>query len=379
MPNGTTAEVQIVSPEVQKITDKTHQYYTLGRNYPEGSPQRAWYWDQAAAMHMQALEKFQARTAAEQLAATLPPGQRVVLKNGQTGKIVGFTNKLDRVVVRTRKGLRTVKPEQIQAQISRFNSTPARLAGRVPTEKVQKFKDAFVWIPPQGIADVAAKVESSIEVGKEGLPDVVWGNQPLGHLVWHWKAPLEEPFTGVFLGCAAALDVAGRLEESAGDLRRNGRLNEAAAAEKTAQHLRRVAEKSRGVALALRTGEEAHDLITSREERLHVIQNRVGDGDIDQHANFAKLWMEPEFQKATRQLNRRGYRNNPPSITLEAATKLLLGEGEMMGLSEPEQVSAIKKYLRSIKEHWGPDAADDLKLVTEPKYHTIFEEVKREP
>jgi hypothetical protein len=50
-----------------------------------------------------------------------------------------------------------------------------------------------------------------------------------------------------------------------------------------------------------------------------------------------------------------------------------------MGLSEPEQVSAIKKYLRSIKEHWGPDAADDLKLVTEPKYHTIFEEVKREP
>jgi hypothetical protein len=121
MPNGTTAEVQIVSPEVQKITDKTHQYYTLGRNYPEGSPQRAWYWDQAAAMHMQALEKFQARTAAEQLAATLPPGQRVVLKNGQTGKIVGFTNKLDRVVVRTSKGLKTVKPADVTPLITRMD------------------------------------------------------------------------------------------------------------------------------------------------------------------------------------------------------------------------------------------------------------------
>jgi hypothetical protein len=72
-------------------------------------------------MHMQALEKYHARVAAEQAAAALAPGQRVVLKNGQTGKIVGFTNKLDRVVVRTRKGLKTVKPADVTPLITRMD------------------------------------------------------------------------------------------------------------------------------------------------------------------------------------------------------------------------------------------------------------------
>jgi hypothetical protein len=113
LPNGSTAEVQIVAREVQKITDRTHQYYTLGRNYAEGKPERAYYWEQAAALNRQALEQYHARVAAEKAAENLAPRQRVVLKDGQTGKIVGFSNKFDRVTVRTRKGLRTVKPAAV--------------------------------------------------------------------------------------------------------------------------------------------------------------------------------------------------------------------------------------------------------------------------
>jgi len=61
MPNGGTAEVQIVSPEIQAITDQTHRLYTLGRRFPEGSADRAWYWNEAAAMHRAALERFARR------------------------------------------------------------------------------------------------------------------------------------------------------------------------------------------------------------------------------------------------------------------------------------------------------------------------------
>src|SRR5262249_24529801 len=68
MPNGGTAEVQIVTPEIQAITDRTHRLYTLGRKFPEGSAERAWWWNQAAAMHLAALARFIRRNAAAPLA-----------------------------------------------------------------------------------------------------------------------------------------------------------------------------------------------------------------------------------------------------------------------------------------------------------------------
>jgi hypothetical protein len=60
---------------------------------------------------------------------------------------------------------------------------------------------------------------------------------------------------------------------------------------------------------------------------------------------------------------------------MEASIKLLLGQGESLGLNGIEQQSAIRKYLRSIIHINGLNAAEDLKLVAEPKYHTIFDEV----
>lgn len=123
MRNGSTAEVQIVAPEIQKKTDLTHRLYTLGRNHPEGSPERAYYWDQAAAIHTQALEGFKARNAQEQLVNQLALGQRVVLTDGKTGKIVGFADKTGRIVVRTSKGLRTVKAQDV---LSRIELAPKR-------------------------------------------------------------------------------------------------------------------------------------------------------------------------------------------------------------------------------------------------------------
>src|SRR5579864_6609035 len=76
MPNGGTAEVQIVTPEIQAITDQTHRLYTQGRNFPEGSPERAHYWGQAAVMHQQALEKFLARNEQPAGTTTFAPGDR---------------------------------------------------------------------------------------------------------------------------------------------------------------------------------------------------------------------------------------------------------------------------------------------------------------
>lgn len=64
MPNGGTAEVQIVTPEIQAVTDRTHRLYTEGRKFPEGSKGRAWYWGEAAKMHVAALRRFIARQQA---------------------------------------------------------------------------------------------------------------------------------------------------------------------------------------------------------------------------------------------------------------------------------------------------------------------------
>jgi hypothetical protein len=379
LPNGSTAEVQIVAREVQKITDRTHQYYTLGRNYAEGKPERAYYWEQAAALNRQALEQYHARVAAEKAAEGLAPGQRVVLTNGLTGKIVDIVRKLNRFLVRTSKGLRTVGPEQIQAQIQPFNRAVARLAERVPSEKVQKLIGAFIHLRPDAVLDVAARVESSLERGTGKLPDLVWVNHPVAHLIWDCVLDRSDPpFIGAHLERELGESVVLFFDRQAEKLERQGRGPEAQAARQVARDIRQTMAKDGSTAIVMRTGDEQYDALTGREERAHVIQQSIGSGNIYRHANLARLWLEPEFRKATQNLLTRGYRNNPPTITLEAATKLLLGEGDTMGLTDAEQVSAIRKYLQDIKEHWGPDAADDLMLVAEPKYHKIFIEVKHE-
>ena len=123
MPNGATAEVQIVTPEVQAITDQTHALYTAGRRFPEGSADRAWYWNYAARMHRAALEKFSARNA-NPATAMLAPGEQVMLRNGEPGTIESVEPKLNRVVVRTGSGLRTVRPSDLASSATR----PVRVA-----------------------------------------------------------------------------------------------------------------------------------------------------------------------------------------------------------------------------------------------------------
>lgn len=372
MANGGTAEVQIVTPEVQAITDQTHALYTAGRRFAEGSADRAWYWNHASEMHREALNKFFARDAEPSATTALTSGQQVILNTGEPGTIEGFFPNLNRVVVNTRNGWKTVRPEAIRPQ------TPLqRLTGRLPSETVQKFVDAFVPLTPEETLNVAAKVSSFVEKGDGKLPDLLWTNHPVVHLIWLWEPTSGQPFTGVFLHPTDVVKFVKKFEAAARDLRNAGRHKDASAVEQVIEHLRSVNNKDGAVALGLRTGDAHHDQITAREERAHVIQNRIGGGDNDAHANLAKLWMEPEFRKATANLARQGYRNNPPSVTLEAATKLLLGEGRLMGLSEAEEVSAIRKYLLSITEKYGPHAADDLMLVAEPRYHRIFDEVNR--
>src|SRR5262249_35758465 len=143
---------------------------------------------------------------------------------------------------------------------------------------------------------------SSIETGSGRLPDMLWTNHPAVHLIWLWEARSKQPFTGVFLHPTDVLRVTERFEKAASGLRSGGRSKEASAADQIVQHLRAINNKDGAVAVGLHTGDEAHDLMTAREERAHVIQNRIGRGDIDDHANLAKLWMEPEFRKASRYL-----------------------------------------------------------------------------
>lgn len=384
MPNGGTAEVQIVTPEIQAITDRTHRLYTEGRNFPEGSADRNWYWNQAAATHRAALEKFLARNA-QPSATTFAPGEKVLLRNGQTGKVVGPSRDLRRIVVRTPRGMRTVKPQQIHArekasvgtskqnQIQQLSTNAPKLFSPSVSQKVQDLLAAFVPLKPEKLVEVAASVESSIEPGADKLPDVVWVNQPAMHLVWSWAGEHHQPFAGIYLDGASAEDLAQFLEGIA--IKQEPHLP---AASQMLLHLRQVKEKNGAVAVVLRTGEKAYDQATAREERGHVIQDRIGIGDIYKHANLSKLWMEPEFQKATQALAKRGYQNNPPDITMEAATKLLLGEGKSLGLSRAERTSAVRKYLRSIIEEHGTDAAEDLKLISNRAYHRIFNEAKNE-
>ena len=384
MPNGGTAEVQIVTPEIQAITDRTHRLYTLGRNFPEGSADRNWYWNQAAAMHRAALKKFLARKA-QLSATTFAPGDRVVLRNGQTGRVVGPSRDLRRIVVRTPRGMRTVKPRQIQDrekasvgrlkqnQIHELSPNSPKLFGPSVSQKVRDLLAAFVPLKPEKLMDVAASVETSIEPGTDKLPDIVWVNQPAMHLVWSWAGEHDQPFAGIYLDGASAEGLARFLEGIP-----IGQEPDVQAASQMLRHLRQVKEKDGAVAVVLRTGEKAYDQATAREERGHVIQDRIGSGDIHKHANLSKLWMEPEFQKATQALAKRGYRNHPLDITMEAAIKLLLGQGKSLGLKRAERTSAVRKYLRSIIEEHGAGAAEDLKLITNREYHRIFDEAKNE-
>jgi len=75
-------------------------------------------------MHRAALEKFLARNAQPSATATLTPGQRVVLSDGRSGKVVGPSRDLNRIVVRTRGGLRTVKPSDLTFARPRRTGAP---------------------------------------------------------------------------------------------------------------------------------------------------------------------------------------------------------------------------------------------------------------
>jgi 2'-5' RNA ligase len=66
MPSGLSAEIQIVIPEIQAITDQTHRLYTSGREFPEGSAERKKYWDEAARFHEAAVQQFRERTGTEE-------------------------------------------------------------------------------------------------------------------------------------------------------------------------------------------------------------------------------------------------------------------------------------------------------------------------
>jgi len=63
--NGESAEVQIVTPEIQAITDQTHRLYTDGRNLGlKGDiAGRNRLWGQAAEQHEAAIQRFKERTA----------------------------------------------------------------------------------------------------------------------------------------------------------------------------------------------------------------------------------------------------------------------------------------------------------------------------
>lgn len=252
------------------------------------------------------------------------------------------------------------------------------MATRVPSEKAQQLLETFVRLTPEGVLNTASRVESAIEQGHERLPDVVWVNQPVMHLLWHWKLTKGLRVTGLAADVDSAKELATVFEGIAHELNRSGKVNEANAAIELTRHLRDVAEKDNGVAIVMRTGDSEYDSFTAREERGHILQERIGSGNIHKHANLAKLWLEPEFKKTSAALVKEGYPNNPPSLVMEASIKLLLGQGDSLGLNEAEQVSAIRKYLQSIVYLNGLNAAEDLKLVAEPRYHKIFQEVNND-
>lgn len=320
MANGLTAEVQIVPHEVQQITDRSHRFYTLGRNARDAGNLEAanQFFARAREINSQALERFKRRNG-------IGVGQ--------------------------------------QAQQRRLPDELAHL------------RDAFVPLTPETELEVAAKVEASREHGDEKLPDVIWANQSLTHLIWH-QLGLPEPFLGLHLDAAPASELARFFEIKAASVAHSGKNLEADKLGEIAQHIRGIIDKDGSVALAWRTGHEPTDVRTAREERGHGLQSRIGNGDINNHANLEKLWAQSEeFRRATGNLGSRGGSKNITTLMIEAALKLLMNEGESLGLSRIEQNRAIRAYLESIVERNGHGSADGLKRIADPQYYQIFDEV----
>lgn len=348
MPNGGTAEVQIVTPEVQTITDQTHRLYTLGRGFPEGSPERAHYWDQAAAIHAQALEKFKTREAREsqgrsqqRATAGQQPGglaqrQRVVLKNGQTGKIVDFTKKFDRVVVSTSKGLRTVKPGDIRSRIDLSRRTVSS----------PDFE-------PRDLKKFTGKVESRLGAPEAQRGEIVLINTDALHEIQN--ALKDHSFAGVTLPGEVADDVIAKIRVRA---EKTGRED----LHLLADHMVRARSQYGVVPVALEGSNEAKNISADLEERIHGGQMDMGKGLLENYGDPEPDYAHPKTALFLPWLEARGVDpNDKVMAVVEIAALILRRENREAGVSDADAKQWIRSHFRTLREVHGDDPVQQFR------------------
>lgn len=315
MPNGGTAEVQIVTPEIQAITDQTHRLYTRGRNFPENSADRGWYWNQAAAMHRQALEKFLARNV-ESPASPLAPGQKVVLRNGQTGKVVGPSRDVRRVVVRTGNGLRTVKPGDLTFARPRRTGPPQQ--------------------PPLqlGFRDARRMQWSLVEPGRN-LPAYLALDEMANRILNHVSGGERSGMNAPAFYAQQWVERIGRLAEQ----QRNS-----FARQKLANFARAIASAihpERGLNIAEKTADLPEHVDTISEELFHSLtRGAVPVEELVDHQHFQT--MRPRLERQT------GSKNDL-ILVAEAMNDVAMGESPELTLGDAGEFArdmwqAIAKY-----------------------------------
>ena len=352
MPNGGTAEVQIVTPEIQAITDQTHRLYTLGRKFPEGSADRNWYWNQAAAMHRAALDNFRARNA-QPSATTFAPGDKVALRNGQTGKVVGPSRDFRRVVVRTRSGLRTVKPDHIRAQSATTKGTPAS-----PD------------FDPRDLKKFTGEIKSRTGAPQSQRGEIVLLNTDALHEIH--KAVKDHSFAGVTLPGDMADDVIAKLRVRADKTGRDD-------LDLLADHVEQARSQYGVLPLALEGSNEAINISAKLEERIHGAQADMGKGDIRNYGDAERDYAHPVTQQFFPWLHSRGVDpNDKVMAVIEIAALVLRGDHTEAGVSDEAALDWLKSHVKTLRAVHGKEELERFIKIIGSAGSTIYEVVNEE-
>ncbi|HEY6249642.1 MAG TPA: hypothetical protein VI685_06750, partial [Candidatus Angelobacter sp.] len=353
MPNGGTAEVQIVTPEIQAITDQTHRLYTLGRNFSEGSADRAWYWNQAAAMHRQALEKFLARNT-QSSTTTFASGEKVVLRNGQTGKVVGPSRNFNRIVVRTRSGLKTVKPGDVRVQAV----APATRQPASPD------------FDPRDLKKFTGKIKSRIGAPESQRGEIVLLNTDALHEIH--KAVKDHSFAGVTLPGDLADDVIAKIRVRAD---KTGRED----LDLLGDHLEQAKSQYGVLPLALEGSDDAINISANLEERIHGAQADMGKGDIRNYGDPDRDYAHPVTPQFSPWLHSRGVDpNDKVMAVIEIAALILRGDHAEAGVSDEAALDWLKSHIKTLRAVHGREQLERFLKIIGPAASRICEVVNEE-
>jgi hypothetical protein len=321
MPNGGSAEVQIVIPEIQAITDQTHRLYTQGREFPEGSPERKAYWDQAAALHKHAVEAFKERTGPGDASSGLGTGRDALSKPEKLAGEEHLLSREDEDTSRSRKEISFLYSGPKEGEPATLILSEGARDFLVDQFDIEPFRGVNVYVPR--IARMARVLEQ--------LVAGITGEQP-------------------------------------------------ATIRKLANTLRRAATEADygGVNIIVHGAPER----TVAEELFHSRQRHLGEGFVGRHlADEANVDLagRPFAVKVKEALIRAGYRANKPvwHWVAEIAAKIYTDDPLIRHLPIEDSANWFADYLDAIAARHGEQAVNKLTGTLTSVQMEIYDAAKR--